>query len=101
MRADEQRTEQQDEAVDRDPVHQPPTYGDTVMTGQGEKDRRAADRVHNGEQPGIDQEERVRGGVHGERIVHLAPRSASLSEEAADDDRFLLLADAERVEGLD
>jgi len=64
VRAHEQRAEQQEEAVDRDAAGERVALGVGKMARQAQEDRRAADRVHDRKQRGIDQQKRVEGLAH-------------------------------------
>ena len=78
VRADEHRGEQQDEPVDRDPARQIVPHPLGVAAGQREKDRRAADRVHDREQPGIDEQKGLGDLMHsGSAARYGLPASAA------------------------
>ena len=64
IRADEQRTEQQEEAVDRDPKGKSTALPISAVGGQGEKDWSIADRINDREQTSVYQQKDMRKMVY-------------------------------------
>jgi len=57
MRPDQERSNQEDEAVHRDLAREDSASGGGVFTGQGEEDRAATEGIHDGEEGGKDEQD--------------------------------------------